>query len=139
VTSHLSVSSECPLLARLGPAVGSAIRSLWDGQRTLRKPYSTSPIYEYALTKGPDGAPVSKYPAPHFESPAFGEDPHTGDRHGASRRAGPASPGDTLTLTTWRERNRHALREFSARAPADALGVKQEIENALAQDRTPTK
>ena len=27
-----------------------------------------------------------------------------------------------------RERNRHALREFWARAPADALGVKQELE-----------
>jgi hypothetical protein len=31
--------------------------------------------------------------------------------------------GDLLTLTTWRERNRHALREFWARAPGDALGV----------------
>ena len=39
---------------------------------------------------------------------------------------------------TWRERNRHALREFWARAPADALGVKQELEMALAQGRTPT-
>jgi hypothetical protein len=26
----------------------SAIRSLWDGQRTLRKPYAISSIYEYA-------------------------------------------------------------------------------------------
>jgi hypothetical protein len=43
-------------------------------------------------------------------------------------------PGDTLTLTTWRERNRHALREFWVRAPADALGVKQEFEKTLAQD-----
>jgi hypothetical protein len=40
---------------------------------------------------------------------------------------------------SWRERNRHALQEFWARAPADALGVKQELEMALAQDRTPTK
>jgi hypothetical protein len=39
---------------------------------------------------------------------------------------------------SWRERNRHALREFWARAPADDLGVKQELEMALAQDRTPT-
>src|SRR5580693_5854978 len=35
-------------LARLGPAVMSAIRSLWDGQRTLRTPYATSSINEYA-------------------------------------------------------------------------------------------
>jgi len=34
---------------------------------------------------------------------------------------------DPQALTTWRERNRHALREFWARAPADALGVKQEF------------
>jgi hypothetical protein len=40
----------------------------------------------------------------------------------ASRRA-PRPPGYTLTLTTWRARNRHALREFWAR-PADALVVK---------------
>jgi hypothetical protein len=30
--------------------------------------------------------------------------------------------------------NRHALREFCARALADALGVKQEIEKTLAQN-----
>jgi acyl dehydratase len=54
-----------------------------------------------------------------------------------SRHAGPAPPGDTLT--TWRERNRHALREFWARVPAYALGVKQEFEKALAQDGKPTK
>jgi hypothetical protein len=40
-------------------------------------------------------------------------------------------------LITWRERNRHALREFWARAPADALGVKQEFEKALAPDGKP--
>ena len=39
---------------------------------------------------------------------------------------------------TWRERNRHALRAFWARAPADALGVKQELEKALAQGGKPT-
>jgi hypothetical protein len=39
---------------------------------------------------------------------------------------------------SWRERNRHALREFWARVPA-ALGVKQELEKALAQDGNPTK
>jgi hypothetical protein len=33
----------------------------------------------------------------------------------------------------------HALREFWARAPADALGVKQEFEKALAQDGKLTK
>jgi hypothetical protein len=38
-----------------------------------------------------------------------------------------------------RERNRHALREFWARAPADALGVKREFEKALAQDGKPAK
>jgi hypothetical protein len=30
---------------------------------------------------------------------------------------------DPQALITWRERNRHALREFWARAPGDALGV----------------
>ena len=45
---------------------------------------------------------------------------------------------DPQALITWRERNRHALREFWARAPADALGVKQELEKALAQDGKPT-
>jgi hypothetical protein len=40
---------------------------------------------------------------------------------------------------SWPERNRHALREFWALAPADALGVKQELEKALAQDGKPTK
>jgi hypothetical protein len=40
---------------------------------------------------------------------------------------------------SWRERNRHALREFWARAPADALGVKQELEKALALNGKPTK
>ena len=40
---------------------------------------------------------------------------------------------------SWRERNRHALREFWARAPAGALGVKQEFEKALAQDGKPAK
>jgi hypothetical protein len=40
---------------------------------------------------------------------------------------------DHQALITWRERNRYSLREFWARAPADALGVKQECEKALAQ------
>jgi hypothetical protein len=44
---------------------------------------------------------------------------------------------DHQALITWRERNRHALGEFRARAPADALGVKQEFETALAQDGKP--
>jgi hypothetical protein len=38
---------------------------------------------------------------------------------------------DPQALITWRERNRHALRGFWARAPADALGVKQELEKML--------
>jgi hypothetical protein len=45
---------------------------------------------------------------------------------------------DPQALITWRERNRHALREFWARAPADSLGVKQELEKALAPDGKPT-
>jgi len=35
---------------------------------------------------------------------------------------------DRQAVTSWRERNRHALREFWARAPSDALGVKKELE-----------
>jgi hypothetical protein len=45
---------------------------------------------------------------------------------------------DHQALIAWRERNRYSLREFWARAPADALGVKQEFEKALAQDGKPT-
>jgi hypothetical protein len=45
---------------------------------------------------------------------------------------------DHQALLLWRERNRHFLREFWARAPADALGVKQEFEKALAQNSKPT-
>ena len=45
---------------------------------------------------------------------------------------------DPQALLLWRKRNRHALREFWARAPADALGVKQELEKALAQHGKPT-
>jgi phage recombination protein Bet len=45
---------------------------------------------------------------------------------------------DPQALITWRERNRHALREFWARAPADALGVKQEFEKVLTQNGKPT-
>jgi len=46
---------------------------------------------------------------------------------------------DPQALITWRERNRHALREFWVRAPADALGVKQELKKALTQAGKPTK
>jgi hypothetical protein len=42
---------------------------------------------------------------------------------------------DNQAFILWRERNRHALREFGARAPADALGVKQEFEKALGPGR----
>jgi hypothetical protein len=46
---------------------------------------------------------------------------------------------DPQALITWRERNRHALPEFWARAPADALGIKQELEKTLAPpDGKPT-
>jgi hypothetical protein len=44
---------------------------------------------------------------------------------------------DPQALIILRERNRHALRELWARAPADALGVKQELEKALAQHGKP--
>jgi hypothetical protein len=43
-----------------------------------------------------------------------------------------ARRGDRQTLGTWRDRNRHALRELWARAPAAALDVKVELENARA-------
>jgi hypothetical protein len=87
---------------------------------------------------GRTGAPVSKFPAPHFESSIRrGAAPRRSPC--ASRHAGPAPPGDTLTLKTWRARNRHALREFWPRARADALGVKQELEKALTQDGKPAK
>ncbi len=48
-----------------------------------------------------------------------------------------ARRGDPQALISWRERNRHALREFWARAPADALGIKQELEKVLAPDSKP--
>jgi hypothetical protein len=40
----------------------------------------------------------------------------------------------------WRHARAHGLARaiFSARAPADALGVKEELEKALAQDGKPT-
>jgi phage recombination protein Bet len=41
---------------------------------------------------------------------------------------------DHQAINTWRDRNRHALREFWARAPADALGVKQAIEHVLTHE-----
>jgi hypothetical protein len=86
------------------------------------------------LAKGPDGALVSKFAAPHFEFPASGEEPQPRRSPCASRHGGPAPPGETLTLTTWRARN------YSGHAPAtDALGVKQEFEKALAQDGKPAK
>lgn len=56
------------------------------------------------------------------------------DRIVAFLRTKRSTPED---LTTWRDRNRHALREFWARAPADALGVKKEIEKAADRLRNP--
>ena len=44
-----------------------------------------------ALTNGPDGARVSKFPAPHFEFPASRNEPRHGDL--ASRHAGLMPPG----------------------------------------------
>jgi hypothetical protein len=58
-------------------------RSLWDGKRTLRKPYSTSSIYEYGASKR--AGRRGKFPAPHFETPASGNEPRHGDL--AVRRA----------------------------------------------------
>lgn len=46
---------------------------------------------------------------------------------------------DHHAINAWRDRNRHALREFWARAPADALGVKQAIEQALTHDSSELK
>ena len=58
----------------------SAILSLWDGKRTLRKPYATISIYEYPRWQtGRTARPVSKFPAPHFEFSTSGEEPHHGD------------------------------------------------------------
>src|SRR3984893_2441067 len=75
-----------------------------------------------ALSKGPDGAHVSKFPAPPFEFPASGEEPHHGDL--PVRRVTPAP----RRLAT-RSRSRPGARAiFWARAPAEALGVKQELE-----------
>jgi hypothetical protein len=48
-------------------------------------------------------------------------------------------PRAPRSLIAWRERNRHALREFWAHAPADALGARQEFEKALAQNGKPPK
>src|SRR3984893_4791080 len=80
--------------ARLGPSVKSAIRSLWDGKATLRKPYSTSSMYEYARWQtGLTARPVSKFPAPHFESPTSGEEPHHGDLYVRPIAQGPRPPG----------------------------------------------
>jgi hypothetical protein len=70
----------------------SAIRSLWDGKRTLRKPYSTSSIYEYARQQKGLTSVLCKFPVPHFEFPATGEEPRPGELH--VRRAGLAPPGD---------------------------------------------
>jgi hypothetical protein len=53
--------------------------------------------------------------------------------------ASPSSVERQIIPRSWRERNRHAPREFWARAPADALGVKQEFEKALALNGKPTK
>lgn len=46
---------------------------------------------------------------------------------------------DRQSVSAWRDRNRHALREFWARAPADALGVKQALEAALTQEEKVSK
>ena len=48
-------------------------------------------VWVLNLAMVPDGAPVCKFPAPHFEFPAFGNEPRHGDL--AVRRAGPPLPG----------------------------------------------
>jgi phage recombination protein Bet len=50
------------------------------------------------------------------------------DRIIAFLRTKRETPAD---FALWRDRNRHALREFWARAPSDALEVKKQIEQAL--------
>ena len=50
--SYSALDSKRPLLCRfLAPAEMSAILSLWDGKRTLRKPYSTISIYGGGLVR----------------------------------------------------------------------------------------
>jgi hypothetical protein len=56
----------------------------------LRKSYSTSSIYEYARQQKGLTSPLCKFPVPHFEFPASGEEPRPGELH--ARRAGPAPP-----------------------------------------------
>ena len=81
--------------------------------------------------------PLSLAETTLIELTARGEVPlgQLADRIAAFVRARRENP---QALLLWRGRNRHALREFWARAPADALGVKQEFEKALAQDGKPT-
>jgi hypothetical protein len=64
-------------------------------------------------------------------NPASGEEPHHGDL--PVRRVKPVP----RRLAT-RSRSDLARAIFWARAPADALGVKQELEKALALDGKPT-
>jgi hypothetical protein len=71
--------------------------------------------------KGPDGASVGKFPAPQFEFPASGEEPH-----------------HSISLCVASRPRPGARAIFWARAPPDALGVKQEFEKALAPGGKPT-
>ncbi len=45
------------------------------------------------LAKGPDGAPVCKFPASYFEFPAYGEELRHGDFHVRRAAPGPRFPG----------------------------------------------
>jgi hypothetical protein len=87
----------------------SAIRSLWDGKRTLRKPYSTSSIYEYTRQQKGLTAPRCKFPVPHFEFPASGEEPAPA----SSMFVAPGQLSQALEANrALAAEDRHALREF---------------------------
>ncbi len=89
------------------------------------EPHSPARVLRDAQTHGTSHASINfLHPALNFQHPATIRTPESSC---SSRR------GDPQALIVWRERNRHALREFWARAPADAL----ELEKALAPDGKP--
>ena len=57
----------------------SAIRSQWNGKRSLRTVRDKFDLWVRELAKGPVGAPVSDFPAPH-SVPAGRENPFDGYR-----------------------------------------------------------
>jgi hypothetical protein len=48
-------------------------------------------------------------------------------------------PASSVAATQSHETNTQSKKDRLARAPADALGVKQELEKALASDEKPTQ